>query len=134
MPPSPRRGRLLSGSDSWRRIALTGIVGGVTIAFVAALIASLVGGGNDALDSETAPPQPPASGPADGAPVDPLPVDEPLAATEQAPAPTESPRATQMPAATATGFPTRPAPTETPPEQTATPLLEEPTATSTVEE
>lgn len=139
--PKERGGRWpLGSSDSWRRIALTGIVGGATVAFVAALVAALVGGGSDALDSETTPPQPPASGPVDTGSVDVLPADEPPPATLtlEVPAPTDVVAQTETPVAvettTATVIATVPVSIETPPDQTATPLLEEPTATPMAEE
>ena len=139
--PGERGGRWsLGSSDSWRRIALTGIVGGATVAFVAALVAALVGGGSDALDSKTTPPQPPASGPVDTGPVDVLPADEPPAATltPEPPAPTDVAAQTETPVAiettTATVFLTPLAMTATPPQQTATPVLEKPLATPTAEE
>jgi hypothetical protein len=127
-----RGGRWSLGSpDSWRRIALTGIVGGVTVAFGAALVAALVGGGNDALDSEVTPPQPPASGPVDTGPVDVLPVDEPPPATLtlEATAPTEVVAQTETPAALETETPTvQLTPPVTTPEATSPPTPEAPTA------
>ena len=46
--------RLLGGRDSWRRVVLGGAAVGVTLAFVAALIAGLVNvGGGGSLGPET---------------------------------------------------------------------------------
>jgi outer membrane biosynthesis protein TonB len=116
----------VGGPDSWRRIALTGIVGGVTLAFVAALVAAFIeGSGSGSLDENTPTAVAPAAGPVDGSPVDiPTPVEEthPATPTPEAAPPTEPP-------------PTAPTPTESPPpEPTSTGPPPEPTPTAVAKE
>lgn len=111
-------GRWLGGPDSWRRIAVTGIVAGVVLAFVAAMVALVIQGGGGSLDDgDSTPVFFPTAG-------DPLPTVPPApTATESLVEPTE-PIATEVP-------PTEPAaPTETPPPvATDTPVVIEPTET-----
>jgi hypothetical protein len=104
--------RWLGQPDSWRRIIITGATAGVTLAFVAALIAALVaGGGGSSLDDET--PTAPAGGPVDTGPV------------ETAPPAIEA----ALPTETPVEAPEEPTPTEPPPEPTPTEAPVEPTPT-----
>lgn len=119
----PRGGwrRWLFGSDAWWRIVAAGIVAGVAVAFLAALVAAFVGGGTGSLDDEGPTAMAPASGPVDGAPVD------TAIPAEETPAPTWTPEeapATEMPVETPPAAPTA---TEEAPEPTETPAPEEPT-------
>ena len=114
--PEPRWRRFsrwLGGPDSWRRIAFTGITAGVTLAFVAALITGLIGGGGGSLDGDE-----PTVVPGGGGPVDPGLVDtveEPALDTPTPEAPIEEPP-TEVP----TEAPVEPPPTEVPVEPTPT--------------
>jgi hypothetical protein len=115
-PKTPWRRWLLGGPDSLRRIIVTGAIAGVTIAFVAAVVALLVSGGG-ALDDA---PTPTAAG---GFETFPAPVD------------TEPPLETPVPTEAEPATPTEPEvaePTETlpPAEPTETPVLEAPSPTA----
>ena len=119
--PQGRWRRLLGGPDSWRRIALAGIGGGVALAFVAALVAALIrGSGSGSLDPKTSTPVAPADGPVDAAPATQPPPSEtpPIETPPAEPSPTETSSETPPPA---------PTPTEPPIEPTETPVGEEPT-------
>ncbi len=118
--------RLLGGRDSWRRIAATGVGGGIALAVFAALIAAAVdGSGSSSLDGPT--PTPVIFTGGDGGPADtPLPpitiVPTPLPTQPGVP-PTESPPTAAPPTEP-------PAPSDTPPlAPTETPPPEAPTAT-----
>ena len=129
MRPRPLGGRLLGGSDSWRRIVVTGVVGGATVALAAALLVALIDGRGGVLDGPGPTAQPPAGGPVgDGR-------GDVLAATQepQAATPAVQPTVPAEPTATAT-LPTEPPPTELLPEPTATPSIEEPTPEPTAPE
>ena len=122
--PQSRWGRWLGGPDSWRRIALTGITAGVTVAFVAALIAGLVGDGGGSLDGKE-----PTVAPGGGGPVDTGPVET----VEELPAeaPTEEP-VEELPTEVPTEAPIEEPPTEVPAEPTPT-APEKPPPEPTVE-
>lgn len=99
-PPTPseprwkRWGRWLGPPDSWRRIVVTGATAGVTLAFVAALIAGLVGigGGGGSLQKKT-----PTVAPIDGGVIDtePPPIDTEVPIDTPVEVPTEEPTATE---------------------------------------
>ena len=118
---------LLGGRSSWRRVVLAGIGGGVALALVAALVASMFGGGSGSLDDE----EPTATAPV-FVPVD----DEPIATlppVDVAPSPTP----TLMPALPTEAPPTdlTPVPSATVVAPVATPtLVPEPTPTFVPEE
>lgn len=117
--------RLLGGPDSWRRVALAGIGGGVALAVVAALIAAGLGGDGGSVEKSEPTAVVPIEG-SDGAPTQP-PIEEPPLDTPTAPVeePTEAPPAQPPP----TEEPEEP--TEVPP-PTDTPPIEEPTPVPTV--
>ncbi len=123
--------RLLGGADSWRRIALAGIVGGITLAFGAALIAALVGGGRSgSLDRETPTAVAPVAGPVDTVPPPEQP--QPSTPTPET-APTEPLPPTEL-LPTESPTPTEPLPTEPAPEPTPTLAPEAPTPVPTLPE
>ena len=83
--------RWLGGPDSWRRITVTGVTAGVTLAFVVALLTGLIGGDGGSLDGDEPTVVPGAGGPVEPAPVETFeepPVEEP---TEVEEPPTEVP-------------------------------------------
>jgi hypothetical protein len=100
-PPSLQRGerswrRYLGPPNSWRRVVLTGVGGGVALALVAALIASVVGGGGfGSLDKKQPTAVAPAAGSSDVAddvqPPEEAPVEEPTVEEPTVEAPTEEP-------------------------------------------
>ena len=115
--------RLVGGRNSWRRVVLAGIGGGVALALVVALVAALLsaggGGGSGSLDDE----EPAATAPV-FVPVD----DEPIVTATALPidvtvAPTSAP---------ATDLPPEPSATAVAPVATPT-LVPEPTPTSVPE-
>ena len=113
-PPGDRWRRWLGPPDSWRRITITGATAGVTLAFVAALVAALVtGGGGSSLDERTPTAAPPAGGPVD------------TGAVETAPPAVD----TALPTDTPVEVPEEPTPIELPPEPTATEVIIEETPT-----
>ena len=118
-PSSRRWGRWLGGPDSWRRIVVTGATAGVTLAFVAALIAALVGGGGGSLNKNEPTVAPPAAG-GSGAPTQRPAFDTPTQEIVVADTPTREPLLVNTP-------------TEALVEPTDTPVLEKPTAVPTVE-
>ena len=129
-PPGLERGErnwrcYLGPPNSWRRVVLTGIGGGAALALVAALIASVVGGGGfGSLDKKEPTAVAPVSNSSDVAddtqpPAD-VPVEEP-AVEEPVEAPTEEPTVEEPAADTPTeellptDTPVKEAPTEVPP-------------------
>ncbi|MCH8065027.1 MAG: hypothetical protein IIC90_04280 [Chloroflexi bacterium] len=119
---------LLGGRNSWRRIVLAGIGGGVALALVAALVAALfsvVGGsGSGSLDDEEPTAAAPVFVPADDEPIPTLPPVDVVAS------PTPTPPAEASPEPSATFV----APVATPtlaPEPTPTLVPEEVLPTST---
>jgi hypothetical protein len=132
-PPSFGQ-RLLGGPDSWRRVILFGLGGGLVVAFVAAFAWAIIDDDSGPLETQASTPAAPVAGPvgdtgdvapAEEAPVDEAPVDGPPPADEP-PAdlpPTEPPPTVAEPP-TEAPLPTEPAPT---------PAIEEPTAAATAE-
>jgi outer membrane biosynthesis protein TonB len=127
--------RLLGGPDSWRRVILFGLGGGLVVAFVAAFAWAVLDDDSGPLEIQASTPAAPLAGPVgdtgdvappDDAPVEEAPIDEGSPADEP-PAddvpPTEPPPTVAEP------------PTEAPPptEPAATPVIEEPTAAATAE-
>ncbi len=116
----PRSQRWLGGRDSWRRIVLTGIAGGIALAILAMLVSSVCGGGSGSLDGPepTALPTVVDRGPAVDIPTD-VPVELP-SETEVPVLETPEPTATELPileptaTLAATPLPTLPLATETP--------------------
>lgn len=112
-PPPERRWRRLTrwlgGPDSWRRVIVTGATAGVTLAFVAALIAALVLGDGGSLDGDD-----PTVVPGDGGPID----GEPIATVE--PLPTEIP-IEGVPTEVPTDVPVEEPPTDVPVEEPTVP-------------
>ncbi len=110
----------LGGRNSWRRVVLAGICGGVALALVAALVAALFsaigGGGSGSLDDEEPTAVAPVFVPIDDEPIAP---DPPL---DVVASPTPAPPAGASPEPSATVV----APVATPtllPERTPTPTL-----------
>jgi hypothetical protein len=116
--PEPNWRRYLGPPNSWRRVVLAGIGGGVALAVFAALLVAFVGGGGGGSLAPNATLVPISSGGNVGAPTS-----EPVVDTPTAELPTEA----------ATPVSTEPAPTETaaPAEPTETPAAEVPTAVLT---
>jgi hypothetical protein len=127
--------RLLGGPDSWRRVILFGLGGGLVVAFVAAFVWAIIDDDSGPLETQASTPAVPVAGPVedtgDVAPIDEPPVDE--APVEEAP-PADEPPVDDVP-------PTEPPPTvaeppaEAPPptEPAPTPAVEEPTPVATAE-
>ncbi len=124
-----RSQRWLGARDSWRRIILTGIAGGIALAILAVLVSSVCGGGSGSLDEEepTALPTAADVGPDAGVSTI-VPTDAPVD-TEVPVLETPSPTATDapVPEATATAVAT-PLPTMPPATETALPPTPEATA------
>ncbi len=119
--PRPRWRRWLGPADSWRRVVLTGVAAGVTLAFVAALVMGLVGGGGGgSLNDKKPTPAVPAAGPVDTGPVETeAPTEQPVVETPTEEAPVEVP--TEAPTEVPTEVSAEPTPTppeEPPPEPT----------------
>ncbi len=59
----PPRARWLGDSNSWRRVVSAGIVGGIALAILAALVSSICSGGSGSIEEErptvAAPEEPP---------------------------------------------------------------------------
>jgi hypothetical protein len=144
-PPPDQRppgigGRLLGGPDSWRRVVLAGLGGGIALAAVAAFAMALIDDDSGALETQAPTPAAPVAGPVDDggdvAPAEDVPAED--TPVEGAPS-EEAPPADEQPPAEAP--PTEPPPTvaepptEVPPptEPVATPAVEEPTAAATAE-
>jgi len=107
--------RWLGSRNSWRRIILTGIAGGMALAILAVLVSSVCGGGSGSLDEDepTAVPTAVDVGPGANVPTDvPIETDVPVLDT---PAPTATDEPVLEPTATAevTPSPTPPLATET---------------------
>ncbi|MCH8007433.1 MAG: hypothetical protein IIC91_01075 [Chloroflexi bacterium] len=111
----PRPRRWLGGRDSWRRIILTGIAGGLALAILAVLVSSVCGGGSGSLDEDepTAIPTAADVGPVADVPTD-VPIDTEVPVLDT-PAPTATDAPVLEPTATtvATPLPTLPLATET---------------------
>jgi len=127
-PPGLGR-RLLGGPDSWRRVLLAGLGGGLALAAAAAFAMAIVDDESGALDEGTPTPTAPLAAPVEDAgevapPADDQPVRD--APTIEEPPPVEEPP-TEPPPTVAEP------PTEAPPltEPAETPLVEEPTAEPT---
>lgn len=111
--PNPRptwRERLLGGRDSWRRVVLAGIGGGLVFAIAGAFAVAFINdSGGSALDKN----EPTAIAPGGGSPVEEPPVEIPTEPFEELP----------------TDIPPEPVPTEPVFEEPTEPPFEEPTAT-----
>ena len=112
----------LGGRNSWRRVVLAGIGGGVALALLAALVSALVGGGSGSLDDEEPTAAAPVFVPVDDEPITTEPPgDEPPAPTLVPPTEAPPERSPTIPEATST------AESEATPIGTVTPPLPEPT-------
>jgi hypothetical protein len=127
--------RLLGGPDSWRRVILFGLGGGLIVAIVAAFAWAIIDDDSRPLETQASTPAAPVAGPVDDtgdvapveeAPVDDVPVDEAPPAEEQPPADVPS---TEPPPTIAEPPNEAPPPTEPAP----TPAIEEPTPAATAE-